>query len=296
MIRYDLDPAELLANIKKEDANWFTKATARTAALIAAGEFIETAAIWSKAKPAFMILQKNKCIFCERLFSRPDESRIDMDLEHFRPKSAVKEWKTATSTPDQHGVASANGYYWLACNTDNYAASCKTCNSEYKGTFFPISGPRCTAPGNSADLVNEQEILVYPIGTAHPNPESLITFTGTVARPVDTSGPGHDRAELVIAFFGLNDRDMLHVERAQMIERFGAALIAVANGSTDPTDLTYVANIDSPLLPHAACVRAFNRLWQSSQADARRLYDACRAMLANRLIDPAATGLAVGTV
>ena len=39
-----------------------------------------------------MLLQFDKCAFYERPFTGPDESRIEMDLEHYRPKSAVLEW------------------------------------------------------------------------------------------------------------------------------------------------------------------------------------------------------------
>lgn len=297
MIRHALDPALLRADIEREDANWFTKAATRIQTFIGLGYFEEASSIWSKAKPAFMILQSNKCAFCERPFTGPDESRIEMDLEHFRPKGAVAGW-----TPPEEGrpyagllgSPSSNGYYWLAYDTANYAAACKICNSEYKKAFFPIAGPRCDDPNDTAGLAQELPYLVYPIGTQDDDPEDLITFTGTIARPVEANGRRHARAELMIDFFGLNTRDQLHIQRAETIERFGRALIAVADGSAAQADHTYVALIGNPLIPHAACLRAFKKLWDADEAGARRLYDACRVMLAQRLLDPTARGIGVG--
>jgi hypothetical protein len=79
-----------------------------------------------------------------------------------------------------------------------------------------------------------------------------------------------------------------------MIERFGKALIAVSDGAAAPADHTYVAQIRNPLIPHAACLRAFKKLWDQDKPTARRLYDACRNMLAKRLVDPTSKGLGVG--
>jgi len=98
----------------------------------------------------------------------------------------------------------------------------------------------------------------------------------------------------MIDLFGLNTRDQLHVQRAETIERFGRALVAVADGHAKPSDHTYVAQIRNPLIPHAACLRAFSRLWEQDQPNARRLLDACSAMLTKRLLDPSAKGLGIG--
>jgi hypothetical protein len=297
MIRHALDPARLRADIEREDANWFAKAAERTTKLINLGYFEETSSIWSKAKPAFMLLQSNKCAFCERPFTGPDESRIEMDLEHFRPKSTVAVWEGAQesrSYPANIGTASKNGYYWLANDPTNYLAACKICNSDYKRAYFPVAGPRCEDPGDLPALAAERPYLVYPVGTVDEDPEKIITFTGTVARPVAANGHNHARAAIIIDFFGLNARDQLHVQRAETIERFGNALVAVADNRATASDQTYVAHIHNPLIPHAACLRAFKRLWDQDQGAARRILGACSSMLASRLIDPTATGLGVG--
>jgi hypothetical protein len=109
-----------------------------------------------------------------------------------------------------------------------------------------------------------------------------------------TDGHKNARGALIIDFFGLNSRDQLHIQRAEIIERFGHALKAVADGTDIPADRTYVAQIRNPTIPHAACLRAFKRLWGSDQQSARRILQACRDMLSARLLDPTVKGLGIG--
>jgi hypothetical protein len=299
MIRYELDQIQLKADILKMDRNWFAKARRRTTKFVSLGRFEEDSSIWSAAKPAFMILQSNKCAFCERQFTRPDESRIEMDLEHFRPKGEVGVWvsdRAGKPYPDDTGGASDTGYYWLAYDPANYLAACKICNSQYKHVHFPIAGPRCRHPGDEMALRGEKPYLTYPVGDGDDDPEELVTFTGTVARPAVETGWRHERGALIIDFFGLNSRDQLHVQRAEIIERFGGALAAVADGRASQSDRTYVAMLGNPIIPHASCLRAFAKLWYRDERSARRLYDACREMLARRLVDSTLTGLGIGLV
>lgn len=297
MIRYELDRSRLKANIEEVDRTWFDKAQRRTTEFLRLGRYEEGSSIWSAAKPAFMILQFNKCAFCERQFTRPDESRIEMDLEHFRPKGEVGAWtsdRAGKPYPDDTGAASDTGYYWLAYDPANYLAACKICNSQYKHVHFPIAGPRCRKPGDEIALRDEMPYLAYPVGDADDDPEDLVTFTGTVARPAAATGWQHERGALIIDFFGLNSRDQLHVQRAEIIERFGGALAAVADGRASQSDRTYVRLMGNPIIPHASCLRAFGKLWQRDERGARRLYGACREMLAGRLLDPTTTGLGIG--
>ena len=191
MIRHPFVEAEVRSNIEREDSNWFTKASRRTTKFKKGRRFEETSSIWSDAKPAFMILQSNKCVFCERLFGGPEDSRIEMDLEHFRPKSSVVPWSRPdgqTGYPADTGGASPGGYYWLAYDIANYAASCKTCNTIHKSNAFPIAGERCMTHGDPDALEAERPYLCYPIGEVDVDPEELITFTGTIAVPRAASG------------------------------------------------------------------------------------------------------------
>lgn len=102
------------------------------------------------------------------------------------------------------------------------------------------------------------------------------------------------RGALIIDFFGLKFRDQLHIQRAETSERLGQALKAVADGADSQSDRTYVEQIRNPVIPHAACIRAFKRLWDSDQPSAQRFFEACREMLTARLLYPKATGLGIG--
>ena len=93
MIRYDFDLARVEAEIRAEDPRWFKKAEERTRKFITLGRFEEKSSIWSKVKPAFMRLQMNKCVFCERQFKNPDYGTIRFDVEHFRRKSSFIAWR-----------------------------------------------------------------------------------------------------------------------------------------------------------------------------------------------------------
>ena len=91
MIRYPANLDQLRENITAVDRSWLAKAEKRTAAFIEKGRYSEKSSIWGVVKPVFMLMQQNKCVFCERWFGN-EYSRIELDLEHFRPKSSVAAW------------------------------------------------------------------------------------------------------------------------------------------------------------------------------------------------------------
>jgi hypothetical protein len=229
-----------------------------------------------------MNLQKNKCAFCERQFEDHLFGTIEFDLEHFRPKSSAVVWPDPVRHPElaydfPTGAAQELGYFWLAYELANYAASCKVCNTTFKLNYFPIGGPRGTVAAPVAGLRNsEGPYLCYPIGTIDDDPEDLVTFTATTAIPAARTGNRHRRGRIIIDFFGLNEREQLHRGRAQMISLFGPALAAVSQGRDSPSDRQLIARMGSPALPHASCLRAFQRLWRSDEPTARRIVDLCR--------------------
>jgi hypothetical protein len=133
MIRYPYDATAIAAEISKIDARWATKAARRAKKLEQLGRYQEASSIWSTVKPVFMALQYNKCVFCERQFEDSLYGPVEWDLEHFRPKSNVTLWPDARrhshlAYTENLGDASDTGYYWLAYELRNYAASCKVCN------------------------------------------------------------------------------------------------------------------------------------------------------------------------
>lgn len=271
-----MDTSVLQNQIDATSATWRARAAARTRALIRSGSYAEASSIWSQIKPVYIEIQNNKCIFCERQFEDAINGRIEFDLEHFRPKSSVAPWpvvgRHAKAYPFATGNASAAGYYWLAYDVLNYAACCKPCNSNLKSNFFPIGAHRVTAPG-ATDI--EEQMLCYPIGHSDVDPETLITFIGTTAVPTATSGPRRARGEVIIDFFELNGREILHRQRAALITIFGNALQDIADGSTDPAVRDVANRIVDDRFPHTNCVRSFGRLWRSDRAQAQRVHKAC---------------------
>lgn len=282
MIRYDATPVAIEAAVDKIDAKWRAKAATRTAKFIAAKKYTEPSAMWSAVKPVFMALQMNKCVFCERQFESELYGKIEFDLEHFRPKSSVIAWPDAArhgySYPFATGGDQPSGYYWLPYALDNYAASCKVCNSGLKSNFFPVAGVRREEPG---DLKGEKQLLCYPIGSGDTDPAELITFIATTAVPKAKSGHKFRRGQVIIDFFDLNKREQLHRERANMIILLGQSLQAMANGIGDETDTQLVAEIVKPHYPHTSCVKAFWRLWNSDRAFAMKVLRACKIYYAS---------------
>lgn len=281
MIRYETDADQILKGIDTIDPKWKTKAEARTKKFIKAGGYAEKSSLWSTVKPVYMRMQWNKCVFCERQFENERYGKIEFDVEHFRPKSSVVAWPSPTAHPHLGyafgtGGGSGAGYYWLAYDVENYAASCKVCNSTLKSNYFPIAGARGAAGSDVSVLTAEEAFLCYPLGDLDENPEDLITFVATVAKPRAPDGQQRRRGQVIIDFFDLNGREQLHRQRAQMISLFGGALAAAQAGTATAADRNLISRMDQPALPHAACVRAFRRLYDDDPSEGDRVYDACR--------------------
>jgi hypothetical protein len=123
-----------------------------------------TGSPWSEIKEVFVSLQFGKCAYCEQLVQADTKTgKVLSDVEHFRPKKETTNWTSSdTSITVQSGLAS--GYSWLATNVQNYALSCKECNTSRKGNDFPIVGV-CGRSGQSIRVLNAREkpFLVNPL-------------------------------------------------------------------------------------------------------------------------------------
>jgi hypothetical protein len=280
MIRYSASTEDIRDKIRASVPGWFDRAQVRTEKSIKDEKFADRAPIWSEVKPVFMELQFDKCIYCERQLEGPEFGTIEHDLEHFRPKSAVKVWPKKGDEfdyPFPTGGALSAGYYWLAHEVRNYAASCKTCNSPLKGAYFPILGTRKSRPGPFSELAEERPLLCYPIGETDSDPESLVTFVGIMAIPAAKSGDNYRRGRVIIDFHRLN-REHLRRERAKMLLLLGDALLRL-EAQDDLRDRRLVAKLQEPNVPHAACSRAFSRLWDSDKSAAKQIVVACKDYL-----------------
>lgn len=154
----------------------------------------------------------------------------------------------------------------------NYAAACKVCNSVLKSDAFPIDGVRGVPTEEGTTLRDkEKPFLCYPIGRSDADPETLIEFVGTIARPAGSRGRKKKRGQVIIKFFRLNDRDELQLQRAEKIVTVGNLLEREEAGIPSPNHERLLETIVADNAPHAACVRAFFLRWADDREFARSL-------------------------
>jgi|WetSurMetagenome_2_1015567.scaffolds.fasta_scaffold06377_5 hypothetical protein len=234
MIRYKFTEADLIADIASDDVKksrkqpWLVKAKRLTSEL-KKNPAKKIVSEWGEIKSVYTERQQGKCAFCERLLGKHELASVEFDVEHFRPKNAVKAWppqetidelKLPADFPRSPGKG--KGYRLLAYHHLNYASSCKTCNSRLKASFFPIAGRHVFAGTDPVTLMqSELPYLVYPLCDFDNDPEDIISFQGYLAVPHEHPATPHhrDRARVTIAFFRLNEeRDDLLEFRAKQLD------------------------------------------------------------------------------
>jgi hypothetical protein len=287
VIRYSgIDRAALEAAIRAERPQWLVDAAVRTAALLAAGRFSERSSLWSQVKIVFMRLQHFKCVFCERAMAQEEAGKIEQDVEHYRPKNAVKPWAIPADLVLE-GVTAANGapggYYWLAYDVLNYAASCKPCNTPRKSNHFPIRGQHGAAPETIEELNRlEKPYLIFPL---LDDAEELITFEGILAVPRHRRGPRYHRALVTIELLGLNTREELWEDRFRTIAQLVSdAEVAEVGRSSIRRRHAREALEDaiSERAPQAGCARAFRDLIERDPDRAWQVYCDAKAFVTPR--------------
>ncbi len=316
---YPIDQTTLLAKIQAfngktkpkagkptKGAQWLVDAAAATAACQAAQDYVESnAADWGKIKDLFIDHQHGKCAYCEKLMEGR-AGRGDYDIEHFRPKSQVKDWFASTGgqllpdwpTGQKTGAAQSTGYYLLPYEPLNYAVACKTCNSNLKSDYFPIGGT-AEMTGTDPSVMHglEQPWLIFPLGSWETLPETLIFFDGITAMPRPDPGVdaiGYWRARVTIAFFHLNrnkpldkptetkdeeGRENLYRARADQLNNLAKSLDALEllGESASPVrramhenEIIRLCDVKSP---HSLCCRSFAELWIKDKDKAVQIWE-----------------------
>ena len=284
MIRYSISRATLDGQINAKSPNWFADTAAVVANLPAQPKSADFPPHWSKIKEIYIELQNSKCCFCEK----PLEGNIEQDVEHFRAKAQVKSWKipAALATEGVTVVQPADGspepgYTQLPYHPFNYAMSCKTCNSTFKGNLFPIEGIRDSSNNDPAAMHAENALLIYPLGNIDIDPETLIEFDALSPIPTKTSGFGRRRAMVTISIFRLDDarkRKSLFKYRAILVRLLFAELEGSINASTAARKAKHGKAIDaltSAETPFTNCLRSFKRLYENDPAKAETIADEC---------------------
>ncbi|MES2465330.1 MAG: hypothetical protein V4671_32590 [Armatimonadota bacterium] len=175
-------------------------------------------------KEALIAAQYGKCCFCER------KVFADGDVEHFRPKAAVKQ--------RQGSPLLRPGYYWLAYDWNNLLLACSACNSRHKGNLFPLTNPRRRIRNHteSRDLSHEQPLFVDP---SIEDPTQYIAFRDEVPLARD----GNARGEATIKALGL-DRSALNSIRLEhlLVLRQYHYYLQLAESHTDDAEWQSVAD------------------------------------------------------
>lgn len=157
-----------------------------------------------------------KCCYCEKRY----RSRRALAVEHFRPKSAVKQGR--------HEKEMRPGYYWLTYNWDNLLLSCHDCNSDYKQILFPLADPRKRARSHHEVVDAEYPLFIDPV---KQDPREHITFRYDSPTAVAKSKIGR----LNIEELGLR-RPALREDRLKELETLKTFQALVQSASKYPQD------------------------------------------------------------
>lgn len=263
MIRIEITEQELEAKTQELVPKWRTYRNSR-------GEH------WSQLKPLFLELQHYKCCYCETEIGGRIDKRtgkrptVSQDIEHFRPKNRVANWNfpAAWVNPPALSKAPEQGYPWLRHHEQNYAVSCKDCNTTYKDVHFPIlrtHGNYASEP-SPRELSAELPLLVFPVGDLDSDPRDILTFLGWDVIPHPRLTPQNSdywRAIACIELYGLN-RDDLLFRRLRLIRELGVAW-------PTPTGLAICHVHTARESPHSACAAAYIQLCQEAPDQARAI-------------------------
>jgi hypothetical protein len=232
-----------------------------------------TGSPWSDIKEVFVSLQFGKCAYCEQLVQADTKTgKVLSDVEHFRPKNQTTNWTSLdTSITVRSGLAS--GYSWLATNVQNYALSCKECNSTRKGDRFPIAEV-CGRSKQAIQALNAREkpFLLNPLDALEDDPEDLIDWEGFIPFPKIAKSSDvyrHQRAQVIIEFFGLDQRSDVRRGCAEQIWAVWNAFKLLNDPDDGDKHREFLKRCQSENTEvHAACVRAFVRLVVSDRVQA----------------------------
>ncbi len=121
--------------------------------------FKKLGSVWSPFKANFINAFGDKC-----WYSEVPRINADFDVDHFRPKGAIKKAKGSFAARVVNGVVEKHpGYWWLAFEPKNYRYACKYANQPRdkggKHDYFPLASEatriwnQSTLPAHTTELV-----------------------------------------------------------------------------------------------------------------------------------------------
>lgn len=292
MIRYVITPKTLLKRIDAHAPKWRNRASTLTTMLRTSKAKKKVfKPLWSEIKDVYINLQHSKCVFCEKELEGLPFGRVEQDVEHFRPKGAVKPWTVPESLTNAGVVVrqptsrkAEAGYPALAYHPLNYAMACKTCNSALKRDQFPIAGTRRSKATDPTRVGSERALLIYPIGNVDADPETLIGFNGVSPTARAASGHRRNRALVTIEFFKLDmgaGRELLVKARGRLIEAAYFALRMQSEPGSAADRALAKATLNRMVQqsqPHASCVRSFVQLFKKNRKEAESMAEAIQTL------------------
>lgn len=152
--------------------NWDVKAmhwlAVITSAVDKSAKFKQLGSVWSPFKDIFIQHFGDKC-----WYSEAPRIGTDFNIDHFRPKGAVKKSKRIYASQMTHGKSQNHpGYWWLAFEAKNYRYSCQYANQPRdnggKHDYFPLidETTRIWGPCSLAAHIHEQVQLLDPCEVA----------------------------------------------------------------------------------------------------------------------------------
>lgn len=162
-----------------------------------------------------------KCCYCEKKFPP-----VKLDIEHFRPKGAVKQ----SIEDDQEWP----GYYWLVYSWDNLLLSCGDCNRIHKKELFPLANPPDRARSHEDCCRIEQALLVDPV---KQDPRTHIKFDGPA--PTGDTAEGEETIKVV----GLRRWQLYEYRQFRLIE-LDELVARLVGAAEKPDDAQLQADAD----------------------------------------------------
>ncbi|MFD5512696.1 hypothetical protein ACFWIB_33720 [Streptomyces sp. NPDC127051] len=224
---------EMLPNDWKAKAKSITDTLLATQSDAARKKLIgENEDLWRSIKGVLAKVSHDKCWYCETADVRSDNA-----VDHFRPKGRVA------------GVASHQGYWWLAFDVKNYRFACTFCNSRRHGDggttggkadHFPLLDGSQRAGGPSVSISIEIPMLLDPCD-----------YVDTTAIWFDETGQVKVNPEVLAVDDNASDRvcisrDIYHLDHVRLIEARKRIFLGVLDmcDRADNALLTYKSTQD----------------------------------------------------
>lgn len=181
---------------------------------------------------------------------------FDVDIDHFRPKGAIKQYKNY----NYNAALSNSGYDWLINDAQNYRACCIYANRPRgaggKRDWFPLEDGSPLLTQNGQEI--EKPLLLDPCVKEDVN---LISFMGNEIGCTTTSAIDKERVNVSSEIYNLTDTD-IKIKRIKVWDEVEKTLEELETGDiTERCCLRRLSELVNPSREFSACaISAVNSL------------------------------------